>query len=83
MTVRLLFFSQIREVTGLTELDFPIGPQGSIPTGELLDRIFDRFPGLRDWDEKLLVAVNLEYVRREDLVRAGDEVALMPPVQGG
>ena len=35
------------------------------------------------WDERLLLAVNAEFANRDSVLREGDEVALMPPVQGG
>ena len=34
------------------------------------------------WDS-IAVAVNQEYARSEDVLKDGDEVALLPPVSGG
>ena len=34
-------------------------------------------------DDNLLTAVNLEFCSAEQLLRDGDELALMPPVTGG
>jgi molybdopterin converting factor small subunit len=34
------------------------------------------------WDS-IAVAVNQEYARAEDVLKDGDEVALLPPVSGG
>ena len=82
MTVRLLFFSLLREAAGEIETDFPLDAE-SLTVGELLEQVFVKYPKLRSWDEKLLIAVNCEFATREDPVRAGDEVAIMPPVQGG
>ena len=48
-----------------------------------LEAVYGRFPALREWDAKMLVAVNCEYSARDFAVKDGDEVALMPPVQGG
>ncbi|HEY6836165.1 MAG TPA: MoaD/ThiS family protein, partial [Gaiellaceae bacterium] len=39
--------------------------------------------GLGDEPEGLLYAVNREYAEREQELRDGDEVALIPPVSGG
>jgi molybdopterin converting factor small subunit len=41
------------------------------------------YPGLEGWKGSLLLAVNGEYADRATRIAAGDEVALMPPVQGG
>jgi molybdopterin converting factor small subunit len=35
------------------------------------------------WTRSIAVAVNREYARLEDVLRDGDEVALLPPVSGG
>ena len=34
------------------------------------------------WDS-IAIAVNQEYARAEDVLKDGDEVALLPPVSGG
>ena len=82
MTIKLLFFSLLRDLTGIEEVDFPL-PAESLSVYDLLELLFASYPKLKDWDENLLIAVNCEYANREDLVKAGDEVAVMPPVQGG
>lgn len=82
MKARILFFSLLRDVTKLEEIEFDL-PDETIGVSELLAQLYQTYPGLSDWDEKLLIAVNCEYASREDIVKAGDEVAIMPPVQGG
>lgn len=80
MTVRLLFFSVLRDLTGVAEMDWPDAP----PTlDRLLEDLYARWPALRAWDESLLLAVDLAYVKRGAALHEGCEVALMPPVQGG
>lgn len=84
MKIRLLFFSQLRSITGVEELDYsPPGDSDSIRVKDLLEDLFSRYEGLSDWNDKLLIAVNCEYSTREAKIRSGDEVAIMPPVQGG
>ena len=82
MTIRLLFFSLLRDVTGTDELELAL-PRERVRVRELLEILYERFDGLGEWDEKLLVAINCEYADGDDLIAAGDEVAIMPPVQGG
>jgi len=34
-------------------------------------------------DENILMAINMEYVKSDAIVKEGDEVAFFPPVTGG
>jgi molybdopterin converting factor small subunit len=49
----------------------------------LLDVLYSRTPALRDWDKSILVAAGVEFVGRDYILRPGDQVSIMPPVQGG
>ncbi len=82
MSIRVLFFSVLRDITGQDEITLPVPGEG-LPVGQLLDQLYQSYPGMSDWDEKLLIAVNCEYASRDHTVKSGDEVAIMPPVQGG
>lgn len=81
MTVRVLFFSVLRDITGAGELSFEV--QAGAAVTDLLTQCFTRWPKLREWDASLLVAVDQTYVRRDEPLHEGAEVAVMPPVQGG
>lgn len=50
---------------------------------ELLAEISRQYPGLETSVKSVLVAVNSEYAFPEQVLKAGDEVALFPPVSGG
>jgi len=80
-----LFFSSLRDTVGAEALDWPWPPRsGGTPTvATLLGEVYDRWPALAAWDAQLLVAVDLTYATRETALLPGQEVALMPPVQGG
>lgn len=82
MNVRVLFFSVLQDITGTAETVIRIDDP-SADVGQLLDVLFQTWPGLRDWAPSLLVAVNQVYARRADPLPADAEVAIMPPVQGG
>lgn len=81
MKVTVLFFSVLREIAGTDRMEREIVTGASL--GELVADLEAHFPGLGAWDGRLLLAVNGEYADRSTLIAAGDEVALMPPVQGG
>jgi molybdopterin synthase sulfur carrier subunit len=81
MTLRLLFFSVLQDITGVAEMAFECA-QGSC-VGDLLSLLYQRWPELARWDGSLLVAMDHGYVRRDALLVDGAELAIMPPVQGG
>lgn len=80
-TVRLLAFAGARDVLGAAELDIALSAPCS--ARELLDHVCALYPGLAPYRKALRLAVNGSYVAWDDPVRAGDEVALIPPVAGG
>jgi len=81
MKVQVQFFSRLRDLTGKapTELDIPEGAQ----VADLLELLYSRAPSLRDWDQSILVAAGVEFVGRDYILKPGDEISIMPPVQGG
>ncbi|MDG2123902.1 MAG: MoaD/ThiS family protein [Verrucomicrobiales bacterium] len=83
MKVKLMFFSVLREIAGSDELEWEIEGREEVTVGELLELLYAKWPRLRDWDEKLLIAVDMAYASKGDAVGDGQEVAVMPPVQGG
>ena len=83
--VRLLYFAWLRARIGVTEEEVALPAEVRDVAG-LLDWLRERGPryaeALRDLSV-VRVAVNQDYVGRDHPVRAGDEVALFPPVTGG
>lgn len=81
MRVRVLFFSVLQDITGVAEMEWEL-PTGS-SLAELLEGLFERWPGLRQWQASLLLAVDHDYSPVGTILTPGCEVAIMPPVQGG
>jgi molybdopterin converting factor subunit 1 len=81
MNVRVQFYAQLRELFGAHKLELEL-PQGST-VRELLEKIYAQRPALRAHDKSILVGVGLEFVDRNYKLNPGDEIAIMPPVQGG
>lgn len=81
MRVAVEFFSQLKETAGCSE-EFVELPDGAT-VGRLLGRIYELHPGLEKWDRNLLIGAGVEFVDRAYVIQPNDEVAIMPPVQGG
>jgi molybdopterin synthase sulfur carrier subunit len=81
ITVRVLFFSLLRDLTGCAETDCSISDGSTMQ--QLLDQLLARWPGLAAWDRSLLLAMDQTYVARDTVLIANAEIAIMPPVQGG
>lgn len=81
MKVHVQFFSRLREIAGTseTEIELPTGATAA----DLLELLYLRTPALRDWDKSILVAAGVEFVGRDYVLQSGDQISIMPPVQGG
>jgi molybdopterin converting factor subunit 1 len=79
--VRLLYFAAAREEVGRAEEQLEVSAPAT--AASVLAEVLDAHPALRRFGRSLLVAVNEEYAGAETRVRAGDEVAIFPPVSGG
>jgi molybdopterin synthase sulfur carrier subunit len=75
------YFASIREFTGLKEeaLDVPEGSTAEALKGS----VQGLHASLKGQDDNILVAVNGSFVEPKRVLKAGDEVALFPPVSGG
>ena len=81
MSLCILFFSVLRDIVGAEEIQFEV--PGPTDVAGMLEALYGRWPALREWDGRIRVAVDLEYVGRDHPVAEGQEIAVMPPVQGG
>tara|TARA_R110002096_G_scaffold23303_9_gene74255 strand:+ start:734 stop:982 length:249 start_codon:yes stop_codon:yes gene_type:complete len=82
MKVKVLLFSILRDLTGEETLELEVRKDGPLVC-DVLEMVFERHPVIREWDSKLLIALNGEFADRNQKVSGEDELALMPPVQGG
>ena len=81
MKVRVQFYSQLRDLAGAAEMVVDV-PEGAT-VAKLLEKIYEQAPALRARDESILVGAGVEFVDRNYKLRSGDEISIMPPVQGG
>jgi molybdopterin converting factor small subunit len=81
MSVHVLFFGPLAAIAGSGPCEMNL-PAGAV-VQQMLELCYTNWPSLREWDSSLLVAVNMTYSRRDEVVPPDAEIAIMPPVQGG
>jgi len=81
MRVRILFFGRLKDLAGKSGdlLDLP----DRAVVRDVLEHYSSQVPRMRESMASLAVAVNQEYAGPETVLKANDEVALLPPVSGG
>jgi molybdopterin converting factor small subunit len=81
MKVHVQFFAQLRNLAAAQELIVDLAKGASV--ADLLEEIYEKVPALRSRDKSILVGAGLEFVDRNYKLRPGEEISIMPPVQGG
>ena len=81
MNVRVQFYAQLRDLIGVEEVNLEL--QQGATVRELLEQVYAQQPVLRAYDKSILVGAGLEFVDRNYKLDPGEEIAIMPPVQGG
>ena len=76
MKVRIRLFATLRERAGADQVELELPEEASVRDAlELLGNITS--------DVRVVMAINQEYADENAVLRAGDELALIPPVSGG
>ncbi|MBA2518413.1 MAG: MoaD family protein [Chloroflexia bacterium] len=81
MRITVKYFAIVREAIGRSEEHLDL-PEAST-AGDAIDSIARAYPAVERLTSILMVMVNQEYASRGQVLRAGDELALIPPVSGG
>lgn len=81
MRVRVLFFGQLKDITGLDRDEAELSEGARVE--DLFERYGRRFPRLAAFRASIAASVNQEYAGWRAPLAAGDEVAFLPPVSGG
>jgi MoaD family protein len=81
MKIRVRFYSQLRDLVGQAELEMDVF--GTARVNDLLEKLYQQKPALRSHDKSILVGAGVEFVDRDYGLKPGDEISIMPPVQGG
>ncbi|COE23951.1 molybdopterin converting factor subunit 1 [Bacillus cereus] len=77
--ITILLFANLREEVGLDR--FVISEKQEMTVQQLKEWLKANY-SLQSFD-RVMVAVNEEFVTNEEMIRAGDIVAFIPPVSGG
>jgi MoaD family protein len=81
MKIHVQFYAQLRDLVGMGELDIDIAEGATVR--DLLKAMYAEQPALRSHDKSILIGAGVEFVDRNHELKEGDEIAIMPPVQGG
>ena len=81
MRVRILFFGILKNIVGKSEDVIELSEGASVR--DLLVCYESKIPKLKESLPSLALAVNQQYVGPDMKLKAGDEIALLPPVSGG
>jgi molybdopterin converting factor subunit 1 len=75
------FFALYRERAGGSAHTFHLPPGSTV--ADLVSAVRTQFPGIAPASVEIVVAVNQEYAVHDQVLKQGDEIALIPPVSGG
>ncbi len=81
MTVRLLYFAVLRDITGKNEAEVSV--KEGVRAGEVWETLRQQYAALVDYRKPPMIAVNETYATPDTILRDGDELAFIPPVAGG
>ena len=81
MKIHVQFYAQLRDLVGMRELDVDLAEGATVR--DLLEEIYTQQPALRAHDKSILIGAGVEFVDRNYELKPGEEISIMPPVQGG
>ena len=81
MRITVQFFSQLKEIVGPGETAIDLRDGATV--ADLLAQVYATSPAIEKWDRNILVGAGVEFVARDYLIQPNDQIAIMPPVQGG
>ena len=81
MKIHVHFYAQLRDLIGVRELDVDLSEGATVR--DLLEKIYAHQPALRLHDKSILIGAGVEFVDRNHKLKPGEEIAIMPPLQGG
>lgn len=80
-TVEVLFFGALAEAVGARTTKLPA--REGLKVDEALNYLEIIHPPLTKFRASCMVAINEQWCQRDETLKAGDVLAVMPPVSGG
>jgi molybdopterin converting factor subunit 1 len=80
MTVTVLLFASYADALGMQSLSLDVTTNTTVR--DVVSHV-RALPGAERLPSQPLVAVNEAYAKADRVLRAGDEIAIIPPVAGG
>ena len=81
MRVHVKLFAQLRDKIGAGDVGLELRDDATV--NDVWQALVAAQPALAPFESSVSCAVNATYARRHTRVKAGDEVAFLPPVSGG
>jgi len=81
MKLNILAFGIAKDIVGGSSLDLRFNSE-KLTVRELKEKLALDFPAFKDL-KSFAIAVNEEYAEDGDVVKATDEIVIIPPVSGG
>ena len=81
LSCEVLLFAQLADAMSIDRLAIEL-PDGA-RVADCLDRLAAEHEAIREWQDRIAVAVNERYASRDHALADGDVIALIPPVSGG
>ena len=81
MTVKVLFFGLLKDVTGRSEDRLDLADESHLDS--VFSHYAEKFPKLGEMARSIVMARNHEFADPSSPVADGDEIAFLPPVSGG
>ena len=81
MRIHVHFYAQLRDVAGVSDLSLELPEDSSV--ADVLEELYRLKPMLGAHDKNILIGTGVDFVGRDHLLTEGEDLAIMPPVQGG
>jgi len=81
MNIEVKLFAAARQAANQETLSIEIAEGATVQ--QLKAELGQQFPDLKSMLDHLLVAIDTEYAGEDQVLQAGQDIALIPPVSGG
>jgi molybdopterin converting factor small subunit len=81
MNITVRFFSISKDLAGSGEIQLDV-PE-STTLNQAVETLLSQIPALKGLHRSTLYAVGVDYVPMETMLKSGDTISFIPPVQGG